>query len=81
MRWRCGLKAAKYSINDEPLKELEMPECHMKYQQPNSLIDNEALMTFKRYELGSVKSVRVDVLLDNLTVQSVTVLRENILIP
>jgi hypothetical protein len=79
--WRCGLKAAKYSINDEPLKDLEMPDCHMKYQQPNALIDNEALMTFKRYELGSVKSVRVDVLLDNLTVQSVTLLRENILIP
>lgn len=79
--WRCGLKGAKFSINDEPLQVLEMPECHMKYKQPNAIIDNEALMIFRRYELGSVKSVRVDLLLDNLTVQSVTLLRENILIP
>ncbi len=79
--WRCGLKAAKFSINDAPLQDLEMPDCHMKFQQPNALIDNEALMTYRSYELGSVKSVRVDVLLDNLTTQSVTLLRENIMIP
>jgi len=81
LSWRCGLKAAKFSINDAALQDLEMPECHMKYKQPNSLIDEEALLTYRRYELGSVKSVRVDLLLDNLTVQSVTLLRENILIP
>ena len=79
--WRCGLKGAKYSINDAPLQDLPMPECHMKYQQPNSILNDEALMTFHRHELGSVKSVRIDVLLDNLTTQSVTLLRENILIP
>ncbi|MGB7317874.1 MAG: hypothetical protein WBC85_07895 [Planktotalea sp.] len=79
--WRCGLKAAKFSINDEPLRDLEMPECHMQFKQPNAILNDEALMTFQRYELGSVKSIRIDVLLDNLTVQSVTLLRENILIP
>lgn len=79
--WRCGLKGAKYSINDAPLQDLPMPECHMKYQQPNSILNDEALMTFHRHELGSVKSVRIDVLLDNLTTQSVTLLREKILIP
>ena len=79
--WRCGLKGAKFSINGEPLKDLPMPDCHMKYQQPNSIIDDEALMTFQRFELGSVKSIRIDLLLDNLTVQSNTLLRENIMIP
>ncbi len=79
--WRCGLTAAKFSINGAPLQDLKMPECHMKFKQPNAIIDDEALMTFHRHELGSVKSVRVDLLLDNLTVQSVTLLRENILIP
>ena len=79
--WRCGLKAAKFAINDEPLQDLELPACHMEFQQPNVLIDEEPLMTFRSYELGSVKSVRVDVLLDDLTVQSVTLLRENIRIP
>lgn len=79
--WRCGLKGAKYSINDAPLQDLPMPECHMKYQQPNSILNDEALMTFHSHELGSIKSVRIDVLLDNLTTQSVTLLRENILIP
>lgn len=81
MSWRCGLKAAKFSINDGPLQDLEMPECHMKYQQPNSFIGEDALMTYKSYDLGSVKSVRVDVLLDNLTVKSVTLQRGDILIP
>lgn len=81
MSWRCGLKAAKYSINDGPLQDLEMPDCHMKYKQPNSFIDDDALMTNKTYDLGSVQSVRVDLLLDNLTVQSVTLQRGDILIP
>lgn len=81
MSWRCGIKGAKYSINDEPLQDMDLPECHMKFKQPNALIDQEALMTFLSFDLGSVNSVRVDVLLDNLTTQSVTLLRENILIP
>lgn len=81
LSWRCGLKGAKFSINDEPLQDLAMPECHMKFKQPNALIDEEPLLSYKRYALGSVKSVRVDLLLDNLTVQSVTLLRENMLIP
>lgn len=79
--WRCGLIAAKYSINGGPLQDLKMPDCHMKYKQPNSILNDEALMTFQRFELGSVNSVRIDLLLDNLTVQSTTLLRENILIP
>lgn len=78
LSWRCGLKGANFSINDEPLQDLELPECHMKFQQPNALIDEEPLLTYRRYELGSVKSVRIDVLLDNLTVQTVTLKRENI---
>lgn len=79
--WRCGMISAKFSINDAPLEDLEMPECHMKYQQPNALIDEDALMTFRGYKLASVKSIRIDILLDDLTVQSTTLLRENILIP
>jgi len=81
LAWRCGLKAMKFSINDAPLEEIALPECHMKYKQPNALIDNEVLAGVKTYELGSVNSIRVDLLLDNLTTQSVTLLRENILIP
>ena len=81
LSWLCGLKGAKFSINDAPLQDLELPDCHMKFTQPNVLIDDEPLLTYRRYELGSVQSVRVDLLLDALTVQSVTLNRENILIP
>lgn len=81
LSWRCGLIAAKFSINGSPLQELQMPDCHMKFQQPNALIDNEPLLSFRRYELGSVQSVRIDILLDDLSTASVTLLRDNILIP
>ena len=81
LSWRCGLQGAKFSINGEPLQDLEMPECHMKFKQPNAMIDEEPLLTFRRYEFGTVETVRVDLLLDNLTVQSVTLKRENNLIP
>lgn len=81
LSWRCGLKAMKYSINEEPLKDLELPPCHMKFQQPNVLLDDEVLVGVHYFDLNSVKSVRVDLLLDNLAVQSVTLLRENIMIP
>ncbi|WP_298858291.1 hypothetical protein [uncultured Sulfitobacter sp.] len=81
LSWRCGLIAAKFSINGEPLQVLQMPECHMKFQQPNVLIDDEPLLAFRRYELGSVQSVRMDILLDDLTVKSVTIDRSDMLIP
>lgn len=80
LAWRCGLKAMKYSINEAPLVELKLPDCHMKYQQPNALIEGDDFGVYN-FELGSVTSIRIDVLLDNLTTQSVTLLRENILIP
>ena len=70
--WRCGLMSAKFSINGAPLQDLEMPDCHMDLMQPNAMIDDEALLVYHRYELGSVNSVRVDLLLDDLTVQSAT---------
>ena len=79
--WRCGLMSAKFSINGAPLQDLEMPDCHMDLMQPNAMIDEEALLVYHRYELGSVNSVRVDLLLDDLTVQSATWQREDILIP
>ena len=81
LSWRCGLIAAKFSINGSPLQGLQMPECHMKFQQPNALIDSEPLLSFRRYELGSVQSVRIDILLDDLSTASVTLLRGDILIP
>lgn len=81
LSWRCGLKGMKYSINEEPLQELELPECHMKFKQPNALIDDDVLVGVKTYKLGSVDSIRVDLLLDNLTTQSVTLQRGDILIP
>ncbi|MEM9580192.1 MAG: hypothetical protein AAF891_05850, partial [Pseudomonadota bacterium] len=79
--WRCGLMAVKVSINDAPLSDLPLPECHMKFQQPNAVLNDEALMTFQRHKLGSVNSIRIDLLLDNLTTMSHTLLRENIMIP
>lgn len=81
LAWRCGLKAMKYSINEGPLQDLQLPECHMKYKQPNALIDNEVLVGVHTFDLGSVESIRVVLLLDNLTTQSATLRRENILIP
>ena len=79
--WRCGLKGAKYSVNDAPMQDLPMPDCHMKFQQPNSTLNDEALMTFHSHELGSIKSVRIDLMFDNLATQSTTLLREHIMIP
>lgn len=53
----------------------------MKYIQSNALIDNEPLLTFRRYPLGSVKTVRLDIPLDDLTAKSVTIKRDDMLIP
>lgn len=81
LSWRCGMISAKFSINGAPLQDLELPECHMKYQQPNVLIDEEPLLTFRRFGAGSVDTIRIDILLDDLTTQTMTLQRDNILIP
>ncbi len=78
--WRCGMHAMAISINDEPLRDWPLPECHMKYTTPSAILEEDGL-PFERHALGSVKTIDVQIVYDDLTMDAVRFERGNILIP
>lgn len=78
--WRCGLAAMAYSINDEPLQNLQMPPCRADTGAPNAVKPEDGV-PFLTFELGSVDSVSVQLVYDDLTMDAATYQRNDVLIP
>ncbi len=68
LTWRCGLHQVQYAINDEPLRVLELPPCDMGLAQPYAIPTDWVI--YETRPAGSVRSMRVEVLYDDLTTES-----------
>ena len=78
--WRCGLLQISYSINDGPAQILPMEECHLNTGQPNAMT-MESHMPFVNFELGSLQTVKVMIVYDDASKDSVSFQRSDILMP
>lgn len=78
--WRCGLLQMEVSLNGGPAAIWDLPPCHMESAQPAAILDSDGL-PFRAFELGSVQQVSVTVTYDDLTTDSVTVQRQDVLMP
>ncbi|MGH1414292.1 MAG: hypothetical protein ACRBB0_12435 [Pelagimonas sp.] len=78
--WRCGLVAMKYAVNDEPLEEWPLPKCHEDTNSPNVMKPEDGL-PYREYALGSVDTVTVELIYDDLTTERVTYNRKGALMP
>jgi hypothetical protein len=78
--WRCGLHAMAISINDEPMQNWPLPECHMKYTTPSAILDEDGLPYLTLRE-GSVETVDIQIVYDDLSMDVARFERGNILIP
>jgi len=78
--WRCGLHAMAISLNDEPMQNWPLPECHMKYTTPSAILDEDGL-PYLTLKLGSVQTIDIQLVYDDLSMDAVRFERGNILIP
>lgn len=81
LSWRCGLHQIKYSVNGGEMQVWEMPDCQIETSTPNAFPDDQALMILKTYAPGSVETMEVEVLLDDMSEMSASYERAAILIP
>ncbi|MGJ8544932.1 MAG: hypothetical protein ACSHWZ_05770 [Sulfitobacter sp.] len=78
--WRCGMAAMAVSVNDGPLQDWPLPECHLEYATPAAILDEDGL-PFRSYPLGSVQKLTVQIIYDDLSGEVATFERGNVLIP
>ena len=78
--WRCGLAAMAISVNDEPMQNWPLPECHLEYATPNAILDEDGL-PFLTMRLGSVEKISIQVVYDDLSVDVAHFARSDVLIP
>lgn len=78
--WRCGLKAMAISLNDEPMQNWPLPECHMKYATPNAILEEDGA-PYLSLRLGAVQKVTIQIVYDDLSMEAATFERGNVLIP
>ncbi|MGC1497353.1 MAG: hypothetical protein WA790_16225 [Sulfitobacter sp.] len=78
--WRCGLHAMAISINDEPMQNWPLPECHMKYTTPSAILEDDGL-PYLSFKLGGVQTIDIQIVYDDLSMDAVRFERGNVLIP
>ncbi|MEQ9695457.1 hypothetical protein [Shimia sp. SDUM112013] len=75
--WRCGLHQIKYAVNDGTLEALEIAPCDPK--NPNHIPQESQIAL--TYPLGGITSVTVEILYDDMQVQTETFQREEVQMP
>ena len=78
--WRCGLVQIELGVNGAPLEVWPLPECHIDTAQPNTIIESDGF-PYRKFSLKSVENIDVRVILDDLTVQSASFIRKEVLLP
>ena len=78
--WRCGLKAMAISVNGETMQNWPMPPCREQFTTPNALLEDDPLpvLTFRP---GSVQTITIQVVYDDLSMGVASFERGNVLIP
>lgn len=80
LSWRCGLVGLSLSINGGPPQIWDLPPCHEDTATPNAITAEDGL-PYRAFPLGSVQSVTVGITYDDLTSDSATYKRQQILMP
>lgn len=78
--WRCGLKALAISVNGETMQNWPMPPCHEQFTTPNAVLEDDGLpvLTFRS---GSVRTITIQIVYDDLSMDVARFDRANVMIP
>lgn len=78
--WRCGLHQMRYSLNGGPMQVWPLPECHEGTATPNAITGEDG-PPYLTQPLGSIQSVRIELLYDDLSEESAEFTRGDVLMP
>jgi hypothetical protein len=80
LSWRCGLHEIRYAINGGAPQVFPAEPCYSDTASPNA-IRAEAQQPYLALEAGSVETVEIELLYDDLTTDSASFDRAAILMP
>lgn len=78
--WRCGLHQMKLSVNGGPLEVWDLPDCHIDTNAPAAITPEDG-NPYRSFPLGSIQSVAVELLYDDLTTTGGAFERKMVLMP
>ncbi|MGC1506344.1 MAG: hypothetical protein WA782_19670 [Sulfitobacter sp.] len=78
--WRCGLKAMAISVNGETMQNWPLPPCHDQFATPNAVLPEDGA-PYLTLRLGSVQSITIQVVYDDLSMDVARFARGDVLIP
>ncbi len=80
LAWRCGMHEIRYAVNGGEMQVVELPPCHLDTAQPNAITSDDPFF-YGTYPPGSVESVEVQILYDDLTTDAASFARKDVLMP
>jgi hypothetical protein len=80
LAWRCGLAGLRVAINDAPLADWPLPPCHLDTPAPNAILPEDGL-PYRAFPFGSVKTITVELIYDDLSSDAAVFLRPMVMIP
>jgi len=80
LSWRCGMHQVRYSINDAPMQVWTLPPCLIDTAQPNAIRTEDGL-PYQAFALGSVQSIAIEILYDDLSTDNARFDRAQVLMP
>ena len=80
LSWRCGMHQVRYSINDGPMQDWALPPCLIDTAQPNAIRAEDGL-PYQAFAPGSVQSIAVEILYDDLSTDNARFDRAQVLMP
>ncbi|WP_386627267.1 hypothetical protein [Sulfitobacter geojensis] len=78
--WRCGLKAMAISVNGETMQNWPLPPCHDQFATPNAVLPEDGA-PYLTLRLGSVQSITLQIVYDDLSLDVASFARGDVLIP
>ena len=77
LSWRCGLYGIKFSVNGEEMQSFPMVECDVNAPMT---VPSDATI-YLEYPLGSIETIDVELLYDDLGTEGASFERAKIMIP
>lgn len=78
--WRCGLHEMRVGLNGAEPKVWPMPACHLDQPAPGAVLPGDG-DPYRAFPAGSVQSLRVEILYDDLGTDAIEVQRSEVQIP
>ncbi|KUF12046.1 hypothetical protein [Pseudoponticoccus marisrubri] len=78
--WRCGLFEIRVGLNGADPEPWPLPDCHEDRATPNLILDGDGL-PYRAFPPGSVQTLTVELIYDDLTRDRATFDRQGALIP